>query len=434
MSNNYLQFNGIDQYVIVPSNDAFNVGLGDFSISFWIKSEGTAQYFIFSRFATENSLVIENMGLGTDKLRLRITGGFPNWYDLSFSTITYNINDSEWHHITFVKSGISSGEIYIDAGSVDSTLDVTGTVPSINNSNDAYIGASYIDPVVDHHFDGSLDDFRIYKGKALTQGEINAIYNAGIGTKITGTEDSISWGSNCDAGSGDTLFDAVGSVDGTLFNNTSDSMWFSGGLPINLENMPVVNIQGMPLSISTPDSGGDFNSPGVLNTSYVLNSLIEPEPDYPTSLNWGGVPLSLSLCYDPEISETDEIGYFYALDVIEISEEVDPDDGSFTAEYTTLSGNRLQISKINNRYYLDIIRIGTSSTPMSKVVLKGMPLGSGGINELVLNRTGFTMNDIDEDPNTGDIDIKQVNIGGVPLSAGRVGFKYYLIVRPVAVP
>jgi len=426
MSNNYLQFNGIDQSVQVSNMASNNFGTEDFSLCLWIKTTDIS-FTIFSKSAGG---VWSLASAGSD-LSMSVNNAGIWIYTIPLS----NINTGEWVHLVVTKKadgtpGDDTGFFfYVNGDGVDRQE----LFRSGNNPNFTIPSALRIGTNLSNFLDGSLDDIRIYK-KELTQGEIDAIYNEGIGTKIIGTEDSLSWGSNCDTGSGNTLFDAIGSVDGTLLNNVSDSMWFSGGLPINLENMPVVNIQGMPLSVSTPDSGGDFNSPGVLNTSYVLNSLIEPEPDYPTSLNWGGVPLSLSLCYDPEISEIDEIGYFYALNVIEILEEVDPDDGSFAAEYTTLSGNRLQISKINNKYYLDIIRIGTSSAPMSKVVLKGMPLGSGGINELVLNRTGFTMDDIDEDPNTGNIDIKQVNIGGVPLSAGRVGFKYYLIVHPVAVP
>jgi hypothetical protein len=80
---------------------------------------------------------------------------------------------------------------------------------------------------------GGFDDIPFYN-KVLSLSEIEAIYNNGEGTKITGTETGLSWGSNCDTGIGTTLVDVTENQNGTL---SSDSIWAEGGKPF-VEEIP----------------------------------------------------------------------------------------------------------------------------------------------------------------------------------------------------
>ena len=81
------------------------------------------------------------------------------------------------------------------------------------------------------------------------------------------------------------------------------------------------------------------------------------------------------------------------------------------------------------------MRLGIAVTPENSVVLKGIPMSSGGYNELILNKTDYTMDDIDiPDPSEETSNIVEFMVDGVPLSAGRINNKYYLIVHPTALP
>ena len=228
MSNNYLQFNGIDQSVQVPNMASNNFGTEDFSLSCWIKTTDTS-FTIFSK----SAIAILSLADASGLLGMSINNAGEIWI---YGIPSSNISTGEWVHIVITKkadgtAGDDTGFFfYVNGDGVDrQEIFRSGNNPNFDIPAVLRIGTN-----LTGYLDGSLDDIRIYKGKALSQTEIDAIYNEGIGTKIIGTEDSLSWGANCDTGSGNTLFDAVGSVDGTLLNNVSDSMWFSGGLPINL--------------------------------------------------------------------------------------------------------------------------------------------------------------------------------------------------------
>ena len=56
----------------------------------------------------------------------------------------------------------------------------------------------------------------------------------------------------------------------------------------------------------------------------------------------------------------------------------------------------------------------------------GLPMALGLENELILNKTAYTTSDIDE--------YKICPIGGSPLTVGRIGNNYYLIVSPIESP
>ncbi|KKK93812.1 hypothetical protein LCGC14_2689160, partial [marine sediment metagenome] len=71
---------------------------------------------------------------------------------------------------------------------------------------------------------------------------------------------------------------------------------------------------------------------------------------------------------------------------------------------------------------------------LNSVTIAGVEMPVGPLNELIMYRTNFTMDDIDtieDDPSNPERDLVDVVIGGVPLTAGRIGNEYYLIVSPI---
>lgn len=214
------KFNGVDQYITVDSNDALNLGTGDFSICFWNKitdSPNTYDYFLEKGTVSGYSCGIDH---NLNRLVFSVKEfGFPNgpWWLFSIPYLGFN----NFTHIAVIKNSIGI-YFYVNGNSVEATQEVKEGNPNPSNESDLIIGYnnSY-----SNYLSGSLDDIRIYKGKALTQEEVTAIYANGVGTKITGSETGLSWGSNCDTGSGNTLFDAKGTLNGSLAGNSSDNMW-----------------------------------------------------------------------------------------------------------------------------------------------------------------------------------------------------------------
>ena len=89
-------------------------------------------------------------------------------------------------------------------------------------------------------------------------------------------------------------------------------------------------------------------------------------------------------------------------------------------ETFVLNGNRLAMTKIDGRFYWQMEDIGSNSVFKDNIVLSGIPLGRGNQNELILHLSDKTYGDIEK--------LKEVIIGGMALTLGRIDNKYYLII------
>jgi hypothetical protein len=228
MADSYLKFNGTDQYVTVDNNAALNPDAGDFSISFWEKMStfvanksmlvkyvsNSSHYSIYTGFAAGSNIITFYTGTsGTDP---------------SISTPVITIG--QWQHIVFTVNRTTEEFNAYANGIASVAIDSTGmgavspAIALLFGKNTATNFGAF-----------SLDDIRIYKGKALSQAEVTAIYNGGRGTKCTDAEIGTGWYSNCDDGADDVLTGfAVSSgtpsaLDGALTGNVADNMWEAGG-------------------------------------------------------------------------------------------------------------------------------------------------------------------------------------------------------------
>ncbi len=232
-ADSYLKFNGVDQYVTVPDNAALNFGTGDFSICFWaniknIASEPMLLYSFHEEIDTWWSVYVNKVGsfdcigfyakaegVALDPQGFLIAGGFAL---------------SGWHLITVTMDRDSLICMYIDGQLSAGTPNVGGAGVNLSTEAPMVIGGGF-----DGEFflQGALDDIRIYK-KALSQADVSRIYNLAVGTKLTGDEVGLSWGSNCDNAAGNTLTDITGTVNGTLANSVANNMWQTGGVPFQI--------------------------------------------------------------------------------------------------------------------------------------------------------------------------------------------------------
>jgi len=141
-----------------------------------------------------------------------------------------------------------------------------------------------------------------------------------------------------------------------------------------------------------------------------------------------GMPLSISLCNDFERNPSENlgIGIFYALDVIVNNNLTDTQDLNTAqnppATTPNIGGTQIEASKIDDLYYLKIYNINSISDPVEKFTFYGVPMAYGEENELILNQSSYTMNDISE--------MTEFNLGGTIIQAGLVRSenKYFLIV------
>ncbi|MFH1979064.1 MAG: LamG domain-containing protein, partial [Patescibacteria group bacterium] len=175
-----LEFDGSDDYV--DTNNYINVFDDDFSISFWMKQTG-------SSYMVPVSKGYDNGGWGP---YVRFVSDTANSF---FYLLTNNpsnssvyaygalVNDGGWHHLLGVRQG-NSAIYYIDGVLQNSSSLVNGG--NYNSNYNPLIGAGNYNGTILSHFDGSIDDVRVYN-RALSTDEISRLYDLGKTTHINKT-------------------------------------------------------------------------------------------------------------------------------------------------------------------------------------------------------------------------------------------------------
>jgi len=144
-------FDGTGDYLAIPSNPAFNVGTGNFTLEYWVRptvltSGTTYNIFKFYSSATSNGPEIDG------------TANFGWWKDtvglILESTTIAAINT--WYHIAYVRSG-TTFKLYVNGVEEDSV-----TNSDSFNFSTWDIGRGYYNS----NFAGFLDDFRLTVGVA----------------------------------------------------------------------------------------------------------------------------------------------------------------------------------------------------------------------------------------------------------------------------
>jgi len=178
------------------------------------------------------------------------------------------------------------------------------------------------------------------------------------------------------------------------------------------------------------------NDASTLYISYAnTTQLIKISYGYNMVASLGGMPLSISMYGDPDrdpSASIHQITNFYTLDVIEITQDedqpMDPsEEGNIPTEPSdrtfTWNGNRLSASKKSERYYINVVDSGHAGNATQEVMLMGVPMAVGVDDELILHRTDYRTRDIDA--------YETIHLGGSPLTVGRIGNNYYLVVSPI---
>lgn len=176
-----LALDGTGDYVNAGNSSALNL-TGDMSFSFWAKpnSLGTAANSSYSSVFIDRGTYQQN---GYYVIR-DPAGASLRPSSLAFATnqsgvsqLTETVNGAlvvgEWHQYTITRKG-AVASIYKDG--VEMTYAVRGTHIDPTTSTDALLMSGYNADSTYYHFDGTMDEVRIYN-RSLSPDEVRALYN-----------------------------------------------------------------------------------------------------------------------------------------------------------------------------------------------------------------------------------------------------------------
>jgi len=148
----------------------------------------------------------------------------------------------------------------------------------------------------------------------------------------------------------------------------------------------------------------------------------------------GGVPLKTIQLETPAYNEySNKYTTAFAIEIIIVENLPIKEDDIEYSFFWYGTQYALKKSTNNKLYFCSYIESGTTSEDniQKEISLKGIPLAtknspiSNQIGSLIFKNSGYTIDDIEEEryPNEG-----YVCIGGMPISLGRIGNYWYLIV------
>lgn len=172
------------EYLTIPNNENLSFGSGAYSIEIWVKPSAN-----FGRIITKR-----NTANGNYEYSLNYQSGELTLYNYTNQTnyIAVNCPDDpltslNWNQIiiTYDGSNLQNGiEMYIN--NVKKTLERadSGTYTGMSNTPEpVIIAADPVNPNSSNKLNAEIDIFRIWKGRELTEAEVNTLYNSGAGTE-----------------------------------------------------------------------------------------------------------------------------------------------------------------------------------------------------------------------------------------------------------
>jgi hypothetical protein len=170
-------FDGVDDYVTLPSSSNYSYGTADFSVDYWfnINSISSTQQSLLDAYSfPSNTTSGGTFGFVITNTQI-IT--YAN-NGITFTSPTISLPTNTWINLTFVRT---SGVLYIykdlsliSSGSCTWDFQFTGNVTQ--NRPFLYVG---INPgATSFYFNGKIGNIKIYKGKGLSPSEITQNFNA----------------------------------------------------------------------------------------------------------------------------------------------------------------------------------------------------------------------------------------------------------------
>jgi len=176
--NQGFSFDGVNDYVELP-RQMFEV-INDFSVSFWIKGNGTSTISIFGNQFDTSGFRVDYLSNNKIFFRYFVSGGGS--VDL---TSIGTVARGDWAFITVTKDSVNGGKIYIN-GVLDNSDTITTDV-NYFNPNFAYpvVGTVQTAAFTRYfYFDGLIDEVGLFN-TVKTASEVTELYNSGSGKQYT---------------------------------------------------------------------------------------------------------------------------------------------------------------------------------------------------------------------------------------------------------
>ncbi len=211
-----LEFDGVDDYVAIPSNSLYNSN--SFSVEFWIKLNSPAKW---------SGIIDKGRDSNTDWYFLTGDEGetegviFGAGNGSSTAEVSYSWSDELWHHVAGVSNG-SAITLYVDGEEKD-----TENI-AVSMSDNAIVLGSRLDN--SYFMNGQIDEFTIWN-RALGTTEIREMMHK----THSETENGLVGYWSFNSGSGTTAEDKIVTNNGTLMN-MNDEDWIISTAPVPYES------------------------------------------------------------------------------------------------------------------------------------------------------------------------------------------------------
>ena len=206
--NSCLQFGSSDTWT-VTDGAAIQFDAGDFSLGVWT----------LNALATPTQAGLLSKDDGDDGYILSVTSaGLANFVfgdgsaDVTITGSTDLTASEGWHYIvvTCDRDSATGLNLYVD-GVLDATaVDGSGSTGQCDGTSTNLVSTGTANGNI------YISRVEIYKGAILSAATILANYNAGVGSKLVGTEDDLSAGWNNDEGSGAAAYDVLNTNNAAL--------------------------------------------------------------------------------------------------------------------------------------------------------------------------------------------------------------------------
>jgi len=167
-----LDFDGVNDYVLVNRSRVFDQLIGNKTVQAWVKTSSPGASFrtVISRDKTFSITLLNSVF------------GIYDWVASAFRSSGVNVADGTWKHLAVsVRAGVANGsQCFINGVPRGSAF--TYNVQVGNTTNDLTIGTAHdaVNNPVNEYVNGQFDDIAIWS-RAMTASEIQAIYNLGRG-------------------------------------------------------------------------------------------------------------------------------------------------------------------------------------------------------------------------------------------------------------
>ncbi len=230
-----LDFDGTGDYVSIPDSADWDFGTDDYSIEGWFYlNNNTSQYDLYGRYSGENKNSFLINYQTSKKLRLYAFNSAGTRADsVGTWTSTNTFEPNTWIHVAVVQDN-DVLKLYVN-GNVE--VNLSPFAQNIDNNIPFYLGTSNGSAGL---LNGKINNFRIFKGRALTQPEITTLSS---GQEIADPTTDLVGHWKLNDMTGTTAIDSSGQGNNGTLNGDPQWLWIpalldgtksaSGGLILN---------------------------------------------------------------------------------------------------------------------------------------------------------------------------------------------------------